>query len=241
MNSIVIIGSNLVGLLTADILAKNNSVIIIEPDLELGFPANYPGRAKNEKTINEILSNEDKQNLFLMEIDGFTNFRSEWFSKLLTHKLAKNNVNIMNRCRVSSITEIDDQLEISIQGSEINNNQILCDNAIDFSDLSFSIIGNSQHSYDLESPKIIKPKLKTREYFVGICLLSDSYDLQNCEVKLPRNDDLVEVWFISGQQELPRHGWIESKMVYAYYESKLMLLEDYYSKANELVAKMVKK
>ena len=125
MNSIVIIGSNLVGLLTADILSKNNSVIIIEPDLELGFPANYPGRAESNQTIDEILSHENKNNLFLMEIEGFTNFRSEWFSKLLTHKLAKNNVTIMNRSRVSSINEIGKKLELSIQGSEINNSQIL--------------------------------------------------------------------------------------------------------------------
>ena len=239
MNSIVIIGSNLVGLLTADILSKNNFVIIVEPDLELGFPANYPGRAESYQTINEILSHEDKSNLFLLETESFTNFRSEWFSKLLTHKLAKNNVDIMNRCRVSSITEISEQLEVSIQGSEMNNNQILCDYVIDFSDSSFSIIGNSQHTYDYESSKIIKPELSTRQYFVGICLLTDSYGLQNCEMKLQRNDDLVEVWFVSGQQELPRQGWIESKIVHAYYESKLMLLEDYYSKANELVEKMV--
>jgi len=239
MNSIVIIGSNLVGLLTADILSKNNSVIIIEPDLELGFPTNYPGRAESNQTLEEILSHENKSNLFQLEIEGFTNFRTEWFSKLLTHKLAKNNVNIMNRCRVSSIIEIDEQLELSIQGSEINNNRILCDNVIDFSNSSFSIIGNSQHTYDSKSTKIIKPKLNTRQYFVGTCLLNDSYDLYNYEMKIQRNDDLVEVWFVSGQQELPRRGWIESKTVNAYYESKLMLLEDYYTKAKELVEKMV--
>jgi hypothetical protein len=70
-------------------------------------------------------------------------------------------------------------------------------------------------------------------------LLNDSYDLQNFEVKLQRNDDLVEVWFKIGQEDIPQHGWIESKTVHAYYESKLMLLEDYYSRAIELVEKMV--
>ena len=239
MNSIVIIGSNLVGLLTADILSKNNSVCIIEPDLELGFPANYPGRAEKDNTVKEILSKEDTQNLFSMKIDGYTNFRSEWFSKLLTHKLAKNKVNIMNRSRVSSINEVGEKLEVSIQGSEININQILCDMVIDFSESSFSIIGNSEHGYDLKSSKIIKPKLNTIQYFVGTCLLIDSYHFQNFDVRLQRNDDLVEVWFKIGQEEDPKHGWIESKTVHAYYESKLMLLEDYYSKARELVERMV--
>ena len=46
MNSIVIAGSSLVGLLCADILSKNNSVTIIESDLEIGFPTNFPGRSK---------------------------------------------------------------------------------------------------------------------------------------------------------------------------------------------------
>ena len=239
MSSIVIIGSNLVGLLTADILSKNNSVIIIEPDLELGFPANYPGRAESNQTIDEILYNENKNNLFLLEIEGFTNFRSEWFSKLLTHKLAKNNVTIMNRSRVSSINEVGKKLEVSIQGSEINNSQIVCDTVIDFSESSFSIIGNSQHEYHSKSSKIIKPKLSTLQYFVGTCLLEDSYELQNFNLKLPRKDDLVEIWFEIGREEEPKHGWIESKTVHAYYDSKLMLLEDYYSKAREVAVKTV--
>lgn len=239
MSSIVIIGSNLVGLLTADILSKNNSVIIIEPDLELGFPANYPGRAESNQTIDEILYNENKNNLFLLEIEGFTNFRSEWFSKLLTHKLAKNNVTIMNRSRVSSINEVGKKLEVSIQGSEINNSQIVCDTVIDFSESSFSIIGNSQHEYHSKSSKIIKPKLSTLQYFVGTCLLEDSYELQNFNLKLPRKDDLVEIWFEIGREKEPKHGWIEYKTVHAYYDSKLMLLEDYYSKAKEVAEKTV--
>ena len=239
MSSIVIIGSNLVGLLTADILSKNNSVIIIEPDLELCFPANYPGRSERNQTIDEILSHEDKNNLFLLEIEGFTNFRSEWFSKLLTHKLAKNNVTIMNRSRVSSINEVGKKLEVSIQGSEINNSQIVCDTVIDFSESSFSIIGNSQHEYHSKSSKIIKPKLSTMQYFVGTCLLEDTYELQNFNLKLPRKDDLVEIWFEIGREEEPKHGWIESKTVHAYSDSKLMLLEDYYSKAKEVAVKTV--
>ena len=46
MNSITIIGSNLIGLLCADILSEDNEVTIIESDLELVFPANYQGTSK---------------------------------------------------------------------------------------------------------------------------------------------------------------------------------------------------
>ena len=81
--------------------------------------------------------------------------------------------------------------------------------------------------------------MSTIQYFVGTCLLEDSCGLQNFNLKLPRKDNLVEIWFKVGQEEEPKHGWIESKTINAYYESKLMLLEDYYSKAKELVEKMV--
>ena len=74
MNSIVIIGSNLVGLLTADILSKNNYVIIIEPDLELGFPANYPGRAESSQTIDEILSYWKLKVLLILDRNGLVNY-----------------------------------------------------------------------------------------------------------------------------------------------------------------------
>ena len=77
------------------------------------------------------------------------------------------------------------------------------------------------------------------QYFVGTCLLEDSYELQNFNLKLPRKDDLVEIWFEIGREEEPKHGWIESKTVHAYYDSKLMLLEDYYSKAKEVAEKTV--
>ena len=76
MNSIVIAGSSLVGLLCADILSKNNSVTIIESDLEIGFPANFPGRSKNRLTIENILLNQNLQNLFIKESDKYVNFRS---------------------------------------------------------------------------------------------------------------------------------------------------------------------
>lgn len=239
MKSIVIIGSNLIGMLCADILSKNNNVTIIEPDLELGFPSSFPGRSKNETTISEILINQSNNNLFLMKDDNFTNFRSEWFSKLLTHKLAKNNVEIKNRSRISSITETEDLLKISIKGSDNNQKKILCNTVIDFSKSSFSIIGNSQHEYDNDSTNIIKPQIKTKQHFVGICLLKDSQGLVNFETKIQRNDGLVEIWFEFGKQQQPNQGWIESKIVDAYFDSKLMLLEDYYSKAQEIVKQMV--
>ena len=239
MKSIVIIGSNLIGMLCADILSKNNNVTIIEPDLELGFPSSFPGRSKNETTISEILVNQSHTNLFLMKEYDFTNFRSEWFSKLLTHKLAKSDVVIKNRSRVSSINEYGDLLKISIQGSDNNQKNILCNTVIDLSKSSLTIIGNSQHQYDINSPNIIKPEIKTKQYFVGICILKDSQELTNYDTKIQRNDGLVEIWFEFGKEQQPNQGWIESKIVDAYFESKLMLLEDYYSKAQEIIKQMV--
>ena len=239
MNSIVIAGSSLVGLLCADILSKNNSVTIIESDLEIGFPANFPGRSKNRLTIENILSNQDLHNLFIKESNKYVNFRSEWFTKLLTHKLAKNNVKIMNRSRISSITQSENNLNIAISGSEQNEKIIQCNIFIDFSSVSFSIIGNNTHQYDIESERIIKPDIPSQQFFVGICLLKDSDKLGNFELMIDRSDDLVEVWYQLGNETEPNQGWIESKTVKAYFNSQLMLLEDYYSRAEEIVNKMV--
>lgn len=239
MKSIVIIGSNLIGLLCADILSKENNVIIIEADLELGFPASFPGRAAKHSTISNILSGQTEDNLFLKSIDDTVNFRSEWFSKLLTHKLAKNNVKIMNRSRVSSINETSDLLDITTQGSDNNQNNFMCDIVIDFSAASFSNIGGKQHEYNSTSSKIIQPQITTKEYFVGVCILKDSNHLQNFETKNHRNDNLVEIWFESGKQQQPKQGWIESKIVNAYSNDKLMLLEDYHLKAIEITENLV--
>ena len=56
---------------------------------------------------------------------------------------------------------------------------------------------------------------------------------------IDRSDDLVEVWYQLGNEMEPNQGWIESKTVGAYFKSQLMLLEDYYSKAEEIVNKQV--
>ena len=239
MNSVTIIGSNLIGLLCADILSKDNQVTIIESDLELGFPANYPGISKQEQLISTILKNQDTKNLFILNENGFTNFRSEWFIKLLTHKLAKNNVKISNRTRVSKITEVNGLLEIYTKGSEIDSNNIICNKILDFSHLSYNTIGNNDHSYNLSSNKLFKPKIRTKTFFVGICLIKDIKNLTTYEILIPRNDGLAEVWYQNGLEEFPAKGWIESKIVNSYFDSKLMFLEEYYSKAKEIVEDMV--
>tara|TARA_B100000945_G_scaffold312023_1_gene306014 strand:- start:737 stop:1459 length:723 start_codon:yes stop_codon:yes gene_type:complete len=239
MNSVAIIGSNLIGLLCADILSKENSVTIIESDLELGFPANYPGTSKNQKLISTILKNQDTKNLFLLNENGNTNFRSEWFIKLLTHKLAKNNVKISNRTRVSKISEINGLLEIYTKGSELDSNNIICNKILDFSHLSYNTIGNKNHSYQISSNNLFKPKINTKTFFVGICLIKDIKNLTTYEILIPRNDGLAEVWYQNNHQEFPLQGWIESKIVNSYFDSKLMLLEEYYSKAKEIVENMV--
>ena len=239
MNSVTVIGSNLIGLLCADILSEDNEVTIIESDLELGFPANYPGTSKQEQLISTILKNQDTKNLFILNENGFTNFRSEWFIKLLTHKLAKNNVKISNRTRVSKITEVNGLLEIYTKGSEINSNNIICNKILDFSHLSYNTIGNKDHSYNLSSTKLFKPKIKTKTFFVGICLIKNIKNLTTYEILIPRNDGLAEVWYQNGLEEFPAKGWIESKIVNSYFDSKLMFLEEYYSKAKEIVEDMV--
>ena len=92
-------------------------------------------------------------------------------------------------------------MNISISGSEQNEKIIQCNIFIDFSSVSFSIIGNNTHQYDIESERIIKPDILSQQFFVGICLLKDSDKLRNFELMIDRSDDLVEVWYQLGQMK----------------------------------------
>ena len=56
MKSIGIIGSNLVGLLCADILSSNNQITIIDSELELGFPASFPGTSNDLDILSKLSS-----------------------------------------------------------------------------------------------------------------------------------------------------------------------------------------
>ena len=68
MKSIAIVGSNLIGLISADILSSKNNVTIIDSELELGFPASFPGSCIDKEVISNILGDQDKHNLFIFII-----------------------------------------------------------------------------------------------------------------------------------------------------------------------------
>ena len=94
MSSITITGGGLIGLFCADILSSNHNVTIIEINAEIGFPANFPGIINQSSNISKLLDSEELSNLYIFDNGNQINFRTEWFVKLLSHKLAKNKVDI---------------------------------------------------------------------------------------------------------------------------------------------------
>ena len=239
MSTIAIIGNNLVGLFCAEILSDNNDVLIINSELELGFPASYPGSSNDVNFLKNFLSDQQITQLFIKDSLDSKNFRSEWFSKLITHKLAKKGVLISNRTRVSDITNVDGNLILSITGGYLNVEYFECKKILDFSEHSYNPLANKTHQYNLIDRNIIKPKIDTKQFFVGICLESEAHNLSKYQLKLPRNDGLVETWYDKDNLESPTKGWIESKTIKAYFESKIMLVEDYFIKAQEICKNMV--
>ena len=236
MKSIAIVGSNVLGLLSADILSEYHNITIIDSGLELGFPSSFPGCSNDKEIIRKILINQDGANLFLKNNNGIVNFRTEWFCKLLTHKLAKKGVTIHNRTTVVDYNESLDAVIIITSGSDVEDKQLQFDLVIDFSNISYTSIGTVNHTLAYGSNMIIRPEITVKEYFVGICLDSDAKILENYELYLDRGDGLVEIWYNKEQQITPSKGWLESKIVSAYHDdSKLMFLDDYYHKAIEIV------
>ena len=239
MTSVAIIGSNLIGLICADKLSNNNEVTIFSSELELGFPSDFPGYCLDNQLIKQLLSGQEQSKLFENKVGNSISFRTEWFCKLLTHKLAKNSVVIYNRTRVIGISEFDNQLKINISGSELNQKVLNYDKVIDLSDLDYNKIGNNIHSHNFSSDMIVKPNITTKKYFVGVCLESELGSLSKYDLSVIRSDKLVELWYEYGKEENPIHGWIEFKNVNSYYDNKLMILDDYYSIANIIVDGLV--
>ena len=91
---IVIIGGNLFSLLCADLLSKNHKIMVLEINPEPGFPTNFLGYAYKKETLETILESKTL-NLNIKQKENLICFRSEWFMKLLCHKLAKNGVKIL--------------------------------------------------------------------------------------------------------------------------------------------------
>ena len=239
MSSITITGGGLIGLFCADILSSNHNVTIIEINAEIGFPANFPGIINQSSNISKLLDSEELSNLYIFDNDNQINFRTEWFVKLLSHKLAKNKVDIIHRTRIKSILLEKNQLNLQLKGSESSKTNLITDKLFDFSESLISGPKGQIHTIDTKSNQIIKPDIPTKQFFVGTCLRNNLTNLNKSEIIIERSDGLAEVWYEPKQKETPKQGWIESKILNAYYNSKIMTVDDYYQKAQDIINTMV--
>ena len=99
--------------------------------------------------------------------DNTYNFRSEWFTKLLTHKIAKKDIEIYNRTRiVKKVEELDKKLSINTNGNASLSEDVRFDIIIDFSNISYTTFGNSTHNCSIESPNLIQPKIKSNNFLL---------------------------------------------------------------------------
>jgi len=239
MSSITITGGGLIGLFCADILSSKHNVIIVEINAEIGFPANFPGIINQSNNISKILDSEELSNLYIFDNGNEINFRTEWFVKLLSHKLAKNKVDIIHRTRIESTSINKNQLNLQLKGSESNKNNLITDKLIDFSESLITGPKGQKHTINGNLDQIIKPKIPTKQFFVGTCLRNDLSNLNNSKLIIERSDGLAEVWYELNENETPKQGWIESKTLNAYYDSKIMTVDEYYKKAQQIIDTMV--
>lgn len=239
MPSITITGGGLIGLFCADILSSNHNVTVIEINAEIGFPANFPGIINQSSNISEILDSDELSNLYIFNNGKQINFRTEWFVKLLSHKLAKNKVDIIHRTRIESTSINKNQLNLKLKGSDSNKNNLITDKLVNFSDSLITGPKGQIHTIDDSLDQIIKPEIPIKQFFVGTCLRNNLTNLNKSKLIIERSDGLAEVWYEQGEKESPKQGWIESKTLNAYYNSKIMTVDEYYKKAQEIINSMV--
>ena len=158
--------------------------------------------------------------------------------QIINPQTCKKDIEIYNRTRIISVEELDKKLSINTNGNASLSEDVRFDIIIEFSNISYTTFGNSTHNCSIESPNLIQPNIKTKQFFVGICLKKDAILLDNFEIYIERNDDLVEIWYNLSEKQFPKQGWIESKIVKSYYDSRLMLLDDYYKISNEIASEV---
>ena len=239
MASITIAGGGLIGLFCADILSKDHNVVIIEINAEIGFPANFPGIISDKLNLERILDTNNLSKIYQYKENNHVNFRTEWFVKLLCYKLTKNNVVIHHRTKIEKLSISNDRINLILKGTELKNQLYETDYLIDLSSSSIMGPSNQNHNITIISNRIIKPQIITKEFFVGTCLLNDNDKSTPFELLVQRSDGLVEIWYQYGNQLMPSKGWIESKILNAYFNKKIMIVDDYYNKAKSIINSMV--
>lgn len=230
---ITIIGGNLFSLLCADILSKNHNIHVLEINPEPGFPTNFLGYAYKKETLDDLLE-FNNLNLNIKQQDDLICFRSEWFIKLLCHKLAKKGIKILNRCRVLGF-EYMDKIEIKTSLDDNLKTNITADLILDFTSISYPGPGNNKHKIDTNAGEKIHVynNKKTKEYFVGTCL--SNHNMEDYLLCLERNDRLSELVYESKPIQDPESGWIETKTISLIENFDIASLDFYYSQSQKYI------
>ena len=231
MYDVTIIGGSLSGLISAINLSKDYTVCIIDINQEIGFPTNFPGLCKNIELVKTILSDEDQSNLYLYENDIGWGLRSEWLIKYLTQLSAKNNVDILNRTRVSNIY-FEGVFNIEIIGGGPIDKIIKSKLIIDETKQIHSGPGDKNHTISYQNEKVITIENKLSNYFSGIIPTSEDLIFENNIFKIERNDGLTEVWFDVKPDK--HYNWIEIKKCESPTNSKILVIDDYFTRSQEI-------
>ena len=231
MYDIAIIGGSLSGLISAIELSNNNKICIIDINQEIGFPTNFPGLVNDVELIKKILATEELDNLYLNQNKKGWAMRSEWLIKYLTHLSAKKGVEILNRTRVSNIF-YDDSFNIEIIGGGPNNNIIRSKIIIDETKQIHAGPGEKNHKIPIDNKKIISIETDNQQYFSGIIPTDNIDNLPENLFQINRGDGLTEVWF--DKQPKEHVNWIEIKKCNSPSNQNLMIIDDYFHRANEI-------
>ena len=209
MSDIVIIGGSIEGLILSILCAKEHNVTLIDIHPEIGFPCVIPGWVERRESLQKYLGEGEINHLKILQNSNGFALRGEWLFKILTIKAAQLGVQVLLRCRVTSVEQSSSQTTISTIGGNNNGEGIItCDKMFDLTEYTAQAPGKLQHSM-MEFKDQTNPKQRFHHW--GGLALSQQRPNTTVEptLQLIRDDGLCEFWYDEKPVWMPKNGWIE--------------------------------
>jgi len=208
LTNIVIIGGSIEGLILSILSAEEHNVTLIDIHPEIGFPCTIPSWVENIEILEKYLTDEEISQLKPHQNPNGFAISGEWLFKILTIKAVQVGVDVLLRCRVTSIDQTGSKPRIQfIGGNNSGDGNIICNKLFDLTRFTATAPGQLKHNIANTPDQPITP---TFEHWGGIALSKECQNNPtNPILQLTRSGGLCELWYDGKPTWTPTSGWIE--------------------------------